>query len=165
MGFFSIKRNRCRSPRTGEEHNFYVIDFPDWVQIIPITANNQVVMVRQYRHGCGRVFLELPGGLMDKEDTNPRLTAQRELLEETGYSAENLTLLTRTCSQPAVLNSTGLTFVARGAKKIAEPDLDASEDIEVSLIELQKIPEMIRTGEIEQGQTVMALSVFLLISG
>lgn len=165
MGFFSIKRNRCRSPRTGEEHNFYVIDFPDWVQVIPITADDQVVMVRQYRHGCGRVFLELPGGLMDKEDLSPHLTAQRELLEETGYSAENFTLLTKTCSQPAVLNSKGMTFVARGAKKIAEPDLDASEDIEVSLIDLKKIPEMIRAGEIEHGQTVMALSVFLLING
>jgi len=163
-GFFSIKINRCRSPRTGEEHNFYVIDFPDWVQVIPITSDNRVVMIRQYRHGCGRVFLELPGGLMDKKDPSPHLTAQRELLEETGYSAENLSLLTRTCSQPAVLNSTGLTFVARGVKKIAEPDLDASEDIEVCLIELQKIPEMIRTGEIEHGQTVMALSVFLLIN-
>ncbi|HUU40278.1 MAG TPA: NUDIX hydrolase [Desulfatiglandales bacterium] len=164
MGFFSIKMNCCRSPRTGQEHDFYVIDFPDWVQIIPITADDQVVMVRQYRHGCGRVFLELPGGLIDKEERSPHLTAERELLEETGYRAENLTLLTRTCSQPAVLNSAGLTFVAKGAKRVSEPNFDAAEDIEVCLVELQRIPEMIRTGEIEHGQTVMALSAFFLLA-
>jgi len=55
-GLFSITTNRCRSPRTGQEHNFYVIDFPNWVQVIPITADDQIVMVRQYRHGCGQIF-------------------------------------------------------------------------------------------------------------
>ncbi len=163
-GLFSIKTNRCRSPRTGQEHDFYVIDFPNWVQVIPITPDDQIVMVRQYRHGCGRIFLELPGGLIDENDLSPHQTAKRELLEETGYCAENLILLTRIYPQPAVLNNKGLTYLARQVKKVAKPNLDAAEDIEVCLVNLQKIPEMIRGGEINHGQTVMALSLYFLLN-
>jgi len=163
-GLFSIKTNRCRSPRTGQEHDFYVIDFPNWVQVLPITSDDQVVMVRQYRHGCGRIFLELPGGLIDENDLSPHKTAKRELLEETGYCAENLILLTRIYPQPAVLNNKGLTYLARQVKKVAKPNLDAAEDIEVCLVKLQKIPEMIRGGEINHGQTVMALSLYFLLN-
>ena len=163
-GLFSIKTNRCRSPRTGQEHHFYVIDFPNWVQILPITPDDKIVMVRQYRHGCGQIFLELPGGLIDDNDLSPEQTAKRELLEETGYRSESLMLLTRIFPQPAVLSNMGLTYMAREVKKVSKPNLDAAEDIEVCLVNLKKIPEMIRTGEINHGQTVMALSVYLLLN-
>jgi ADP-ribose pyrophosphatase len=163
MGLFSIKVNRCRSPRTGKEHDFYVIDFPNWVQIVPITPEHQVVMVNQYRHGCGRTFLELPGGLIDDDDLSPQETATRELLEETGYRARDLLLLGKTYPQPAVLSHFGFTFVATGVQKVAEPTLDAAEDIEVCLIDIEAVPKLIRRGEINHGQTVMGLSVYLLL--
>jgi ADP-ribose pyrophosphatase len=86
------------------------------------------------------------------------------LLEETGYRAENLTLLTHIYPQPAVLNSSGLTYLAQGVQQVAEPDFDAAEDIEVCLVGLERIPDMIRRGEIDHGQTVMALSVYLLFN-
>jgi len=164
MGLFRIRINRCRSPRTGQEHDFYVIDFPNWVQILAITANDQVVMVRQYRHGCGQILLELPGGLIDKDDGDPHEAARRELLEETGYRVEDLFLLTKTYPQPAVLNNTGLTYLARDVTRAANPSLDAAEDIEVCLVELERIPEMIRKGEICHSQTVMALSLYFLLA-
>lgn len=163
-GLFSITTNRCRSPKTGQEHDFYVIDFPNWVQVIPLTPDDQIVMVRQYRHGCGRIFLELPGGLIDKNDHSPDQTAKRELLEETGYRAENLVLLSCIFPQPAVINNMGLTYLAGEVKKVAEPNFDATEDIEVCLVKIQKVPEMIRGGEINHGQTVMALSMYLLLN-
>ena len=163
MGLFSIRIMRCRSPRTGHEHDFYVIDFPNWVQVLPITPEDQVVMVRQYRHGCGQVLLELPGGLIDNDDANPEESAQRELLEETGYAAEELVLVTKTYPQPAVLSNTGLTYLARNAKKIAEPQPDAAEDIEICLVNLEKIPEMIRKGEIKHSQSIMGLSLYFLL--
>lgn len=164
MDLFSVKVNRCRSPRTGEEHDFYVIDFPDWVQIVPITPENQVVMISQYRHGCDRIFLELPGGLIDGDDPSPQETATRELLEETGYRAKDLVLLARTYPQPAVLNHSGFTYVAMGVERVTEPVLDAAEDIEVCLIDIQRVPEMIRCGEINHGQTVMGLSMYFLLN-
>lgn len=163
MGLFSIRIMRCRSPRTGHEHDFYVIDFPNWVQVLPITPEDQVVMVRQYRHGCGQVLLELPGGLIDNDDANPEESARRELLEETGYAAEELVLVTKTYPQPAVLSNTGLTYLARNAKKIAEPQPDAAEDIEICLVNLEKIPEMIRKGEIKHSQSIMGLSLYFLL--
>ena len=163
-GLFSITTNRCRSPRTGQEHDFYVINFPNWVQVIPLTSDDQIVMVRQFRHGCGQILFELPGGLIDKSDISPDQTARRELLEETGYRAKNLVLLTCIYSQPAVLNNKGLIYLAREVKKVAEPTLDITEDIEVCLVELQKIPQMIKSGEINHGQTVMALSLYFLLN-
>ena len=163
MGLFSVRVNRCRSPRTGQAHDFYVIDFPNWVQIIPLTPEHQVVMIRQYRHGCGRTFLELPGGLIDGDDRSPQETATRELLEETGYRAKDLVLLARTYPQPAVLTHSGFTYVATGVERVAELMLDAAEDIEVCLIDLQRVQEMIRRGEINHGQTVMGLSVYFLL--
>ena len=164
MGLFSVRVNRCRSPRTGEEHDFYVIDFPDWVQIVPITPENKVVMISQYRHGCGRTFLELPGGLIDNDDPSPQETATRELLEETGYRAKDLVLLAKTYPQPAVLNHSGFTYVAKGVERVTEPALDAAEDIEVCLVDLQRVPEMIRNGGINHGQTVMGLSTYFLLN-
>jgi ADP-ribose pyrophosphatase len=164
MGLFSVRVNHCRSPRTGEEHDFYVIDFPNWVQVLPITPENQVVMISQYRHGCGRTFLELPGGLIDDDDLSPQDTAARELLEETGYRAEDLLLLAETYPQPAVLSHSGFTYVAPGVQRVAEPMLDAAEDIEMSLIDVHRIPDMIRRGEINHGQTVMGLSMYFLLS-
>ena len=162
MGLFSVRIVRSRSPRTGHEHDFYVIDFPNWVQVLPITPEDQVVMVRQYRHGCGQVFLELPGGLIDKEDGNPEETAQRELLEETGYAAEEYVLLAETYPQPAVLSNRGSTYLARNVKKITDPQPDAAEDIEICLVNLEEIPDMIRKGEIKHSQSIMGLSLYLL---
>jgi ADP-ribose pyrophosphatase len=163
MGLFSVRVNRCRSPRTGQEHDFYVIDFPNWVQVIPITTDDKVVMVNQYRHGCARTFLELPGGLIDDNDHNPQETAARELLEETGYRAKEFSLLAKTFPQPAVMNQCGFTYVATGAERVAEPRLDAAEDIEVCLMDLKSIADMIRRGEIDHGQTVMGLSLYFLL--
>lgn len=164
MGLFRIIINHCRSPRTGYEHRFYVIDFPDWVQILPLTSDNKVVMIRQYRHGCDRVFLELPGGLIDANDSSPEETARRELLEETGYSAQEVVFLNKIYPQPAVMSHSGITYLARGVERVSDINLDATEDIEVCLVELQKIPEMMRKGEINHGQTVMALSVYFLLT-
>ena len=80
---FSIRTETAVSPRTGTEHDFYIIESRDWVNIIPVTPDRFVVMIRQYRHGQGKVTLEIPGGLVDPGDT-PQEAATRELLEETG---------------------------------------------------------------------------------
>src|SRR5579859_7343120 len=86
---FTIRSDRKASPRTGQEHDFYVIDCVDWVNVIAITPDQQIVMIEQYRHGSDTVELEIPGGMIDARDASPAAAGARELREETGYEGEN----------------------------------------------------------------------------
>jgi ADP-ribose pyrophosphatase len=152
---FSVRTDTARSPRTGKEHDFYVIESADWVNVIPLTPDNQVVMVRQYRHGTRQISLEVPGGLVNPRDT-PMDTARKELLEETGYQAEEITLIGTAHPQPAVLNNRNLTFLATHVQKKAALNLDEGEDIDVVLIPLSEIPRLIREGEITNAMVILA---------
>ena len=87
---FSLRRDRSRSPRTGDDHDFFVLEAGDWVNIVPITADDRVVMIRQYRHGISDFTLEVPGGMVDAEDASPLVAARREMIEETGYDSEDI---------------------------------------------------------------------------
>ncbi len=111
---FSIRTDTTVSPRTGIEHDFYVIETQDWVNIIPLTADHRVVMIRQYRHGSREVTLEIPGGLVDPGET-PEEAAVRELLEETGYQAEKVEKIGVSNPNPAIFNNRCYTF--RGSKR------------------------------------------------
>src|SRR5437660_11367845 len=86
---FTVRSDQKISPRTGEPHDFFVIDAVNWVNVIALTPDQQLVMVEQYRHGSDTVELEIPGGMMDATDASPEITAQRELREETGYEGAN----------------------------------------------------------------------------
>jgi ADP-ribose pyrophosphatase len=152
---FAVRTDTARSPRTGKEHDFYVIESVDWVNVIPLTPDDQVVMVRQYRHGTRQISLEIPGGLVNPRDT-PLDTAHKELLEETGYQAEEVTLIGTAHPQPAVFNNRHLTFLATRMRKTAALDLDEGEDIEVVLVPLSEIPRLIREGEITNAMVILA---------
>ena len=154
-GIFSVRTDTAGCPRTGQEHDFFVLDSPDWVNVIPLTADDNVVMVSQYRHGTRSICLEIPGGLANPGDT-PAEAARRELLEETGYDAEELSFLGSACPQPAIMNNRSVTFLARDVAKVQEPQLDDTEDIEVVLVPLSAIPDMIREGEITNAMVILA---------
>ncbi|MEZ4518692.1 MAG: NUDIX hydrolase [Chloroflexota bacterium] len=79
-------------PRTGKEHSFYILEAPDWVNVIPLTPDEQVVMVRQYRHGTGTVTLESPAGMADHDGEALAVAAARELREETGSKPARLSI-------------------------------------------------------------------------
>jgi ADP-ribose pyrophosphatase len=158
---FSIRADTTISPRTGIEHDFYVIETPDWVNIIPITADHQVVMVRQYRHGSREVTLEIPGGLVDPGDT-PEKAAARELLEETGYQAEEVVKIGVSNPNPAIFNNRCYTFMARNVTIVRDPMPDQTEDIEVVLIPLVDIPELIRKGKIDHAIVISAFYHYFL---
>jgi ADP-ribose pyrophosphatase len=118
------------------EHDFHILHSRDWINIIPITSDQQVVMVGQYRHGTREVTLEIPGGLMEPGDT-PEKAAARELLEETGYQAEELVKIGGVSPNPAIFDNRCYTFVAQNVKKVCEPMPDQTEDIEVVLVPLR----------------------------
>jgi ADP-ribose pyrophosphatase len=152
---FSIRTDTTLSPRTGKEHDFYIVESADWVNIIPITEDHQVVMVRQYRHGSREVTLEIPGGLMDPGDS-PEKAASRELLEETGYQSEDWGKIANVNPNPAIFSNRCYTFWARNVKKTGDPKADQTEDLEVVLVPLSKIPELIREGTIDHAIVIAA---------
>jgi len=158
---FSVRTDTTISPRTGTKHDFYVIESRDWINIIPLTDDDQVVMIRQYRHGSREVTLEIPGGLVDPGDT-PKKAAARELLEETGYQAKKWIKIGVVNPNPALFNNHCYTFSAQKIKKVADPRPDQTEDIETVLIPLKKIPGLISRGEIDHAMVITAFTHFFL---
>jgi len=158
---FSIRTDTVLSPRTGKEHDFYIIESEDWINVIPLTADHQVVMIRQYRHGSRKVTLEIPGGLVDPGDT-PEKAAARELMEETGYEAEELVKIGVVNPNPALFNNRCYTFIAQNAQKIRAPIPDQTEDIDVALIPISDIPELIQNGEIDHALVITAFHWYFL---
>lgn len=158
---FSLRTDRARSPLTGAEHDFVVLESPPWVNVIPLTRDQKVVLIRQYRHGIRKVTLEIPGGLVEQADT-PLGAAKRELLEETGFQGESWVDLGCVHPNPAIQDNRCHTFLALGVTQAGQQALDEKEDIEVLLHPLVEIPCLIRGGEISHALVVAAFWRFFM---
>ncbi len=158
---FALESHTLVHPRSGREHEFFVLDTPDWCNIVPLTRDGRVVMVRQRRHGIDAETLELPGGMVDPHDASPLEAARRELLEETGYAADAVEPIGVIHPNPAVQRNVCHSFVARGARRVAAPSFDQTEDIEVVLVPLAEIPRRVAAGEITHALVVVAFAWLL----
>jgi len=151
---FQVRRDKSVSPRDGREHDFYVIEAPDWINILPLTARDEVVMIEQYRHGTGEVTLEIPGGMVDQGE-EPLRAALREMLEETGYAAQGALLLGKTRPNPAIQNNWIHTFLARDVQFQHAPVFNSTEQTAVRLVPLAHVPALIADGTITHSLVVM----------
>lgn len=153
---FRVRRDTLRSPRTGEPHPFFVLECPDWVNVVALTPEGDALLVRQWRAGTDAETLEIPGGSTDPGDPSPQAAAERELLEETGYVAERWTLLGSVDPNPAIQGNACWTFLAEGCRRVAEIRPDAGEDLRVTRAPLASLPELVRTGKIRHSLVVAA---------
>ncbi len=158
---FDLRIDRAISPRTQQEYEFYVLESNPWVNVIPITGDNHVVFVRQYRHGIRDFTLEIPGGLVEDSDT-PAEAAVRELFEETGYKGDKIEFLGKVHPNPAILNNDCYTYLVTQAEIQGGQHLDEREDIEVLTISLSEVPDMIKRGMITHSLVICAFSLLSL---
>ena len=165
FGLFSLTQKKVRSPRTGEIRAVQALQFADWVLILRLTPQEEVVMVGQYRHGTEQVCLELPGGLVAPNDASPELSAGRELLEETGYRASKIKHIGGCFPQPAILSNKCYFYLAKDVESLQKQDLDPGEDIEILSIPLSEIPDKIETREIDHGMVLLAFFFFWMKQG
>ncbi|MBT5706569.1 MAG: NUDIX hydrolase [Verrucomicrobia bacterium] len=157
---FKIRTDVKTSPRTGKDHDFYVVECHDWVNVIALTADEELVMVKQFRHGSGTVELEIPGGVMDPEDVSPVATAVRELREETGYEGKNARLIGGVFPNPAIMNNTCRTVLI-GECELKHPlEQDQGEDLVTEVVPLSAIRGAVASGRISHALVIVGLYYF-----
>jgi ADP-ribose pyrophosphatase len=151
---FRVREDFCERD-DGRKSSFFVIENPDWVNVIALNKNGEVVLIEQFRHGSEEIILELPGGIID-DGEEPLEAARRELLEETGFSSDNFVLLGKTHPNPAIQNNVIYHFLATNCEETAETDFDEHESVITKLASISETEKLIAAGEITHSLVVAA---------
>ena len=160
---FTVREDRKISPRTQKEHGFYVIDSVNWVNVIAVTPDRQLVMVEQYRHGSNTVELEIPGGMMDTTDASPEKTALRELREETGYEGSSARVIGEVWANPAIMSNVCYTVLVENCACVHPTEWDHAEELITKTIPISEIPLLVASEKIKHPLVVVALYHFDLL--
>jgi len=155
---FSVRSDFKVSPRTQAEHDFFVIDCANWVNVVAITPDQQVVMVEQYRHGSNTVELEIPGGMIDQTDASPVAAGVRELREETGYEGERARILGEVFPNPAIMSNICYTVIVENCRSLHPLEFDSGEDIITRLVPVAEIPKLVAGNKI--GHSLVAVALY-----
>jgi ADP-ribose pyrophosphatase len=160
---FTVRGDTKLSPLTHKEHEFYVIDSVNWVNVIAVTPERQLVMVEQYRHGSDSVELEIPGGMIDAEDASPEISAQRELREETGYEGTNPKIIGNVWANPAIMSNSCYTVMFENCQCVHPVEWDNCEQLITRLVPISDVAELVASGKIRHPLVVAALYHFELL--
>ena len=158
--WLTARRDRLELPDGRIIPEYYVLEYPDWVNVIAITKDGQFVMERQYRHAARKISLELPCGVMDEGET-PLEAAQRELLEETGFGGGQWKKLMELSPNPSAMSNTTHCFLAIGVEKIAEQHLDETEELSVLFMTKEEVKRMLNENQICQALMVAPLYKYI----
>lgn len=152
----TLRVDKMLLPNGVIKDEYYVLEYPTWVNMIGITEQNTILFVRQYRHGAAEVFVELPAGVVEK-DEDPQMAARRELLEETGYAFTDIEYICKLYANPATSGNLTYTYLLRGGHKVQNQELDNSEDIEVVELTIEEGKELLLENKIGQSLHTSAL--------
>lgn len=156
-----VRADNCTTAQGVAVAPYYVLEYPDWAHAVVFNALGEILTIRQYRHGSGCICAELPGGIIDPSDESPLAGAQREVREETGYSATQWHALSSARPNPATHTNTLHAFVAYDAALVSPPAPDAAEEIEVGWVSVPALLALIDDGTFCQAQQIG--SVFLAL--
>ena len=155
--WLTLRADTCQLPGGRTVAPYYVLEYPAWVTIVALTQAQQVVLVRQYRHGVQQTVLELPAGAVEATDASPLLTVQRELLEETGYTSATIVETGRVSPNPATHTNLTYCYLALDAQQVAAPQPDDTEHLETVLLPLAEVVQLASQGGLIQALHVSAL--------
>lgn len=160
--WLTVRQDRVRLPGGAVIEDYYVLEYPDWVNVIPVTPDGRIVLIRQYRHGARAVHYELPAGVRDADDADLEATARRELLEETGYAGGEWSRLSTLSANPATHTNFSHTFLARGVTRAREPSLEETEEISVRVVDPDELRGVLASGGVLQALYAAPLYQYLL---
>lgn len=159
-GFVRLRTDKCSLPDGRIMPKYFVMEFPDWVNVLAITSEGQALILEQYRHGAQQWFLEIPGGSTNsREKENPQEAAKRELLEETGYRSGQMTLIGSHFPNPAQQNNLMHTFLATNCVCVQDQKLDPFEDLILKVIPLKELYARADRGEIKHSLILASLAL------
>jgi ADP-ribose pyrophosphatase len=146
----TMRVDKCEMPDGRIVDEYYVLEYPNWVNAVALTTDNKVIMVRQYRHAANIVSLEIPGGVIDGDEA-PEAAMRRELLEETGYQFDDVELLCTIYANPSTSNNHTYCYLAKGGIKVQEQDLDEHEEVVVEEYTIAEVKQLLADNKIAQA--------------
>ena len=149
--WLTVRKDTVQMPGGPVIPNYYVLEYPNWISVIGLTKNEKFIMVKQYRHGIGKVGIELCGGMADPEDASPMETAKREMLEETGYGNGKWEEYMVISANPSILSNLTYCYLATDLELIGQPRLDEAEQLSVHLFSLEEVKDMLLRDEFLQS--------------
>ncbi len=155
--WIKVRADKCVMPNGKVVEPYYVLEYPNWVNVVGVTEKNEIILVKSYRHGVGKELIELPCGLIDNTDSTPLEAAKRELLEETGYTSNDFIQTGIVSANPSNHNNLTYCFLARNLQIINSQALDETEEIEIVLTPINKVLEMLQKGQFLQALHVSSL--------
>ena len=160
--WLNVRQDTVRLPNGIILDDYFILEYPTWVNVIAITEEGKFVIEKQYRHGTDSIDYEICAGTCEEAE-DPLVAAKRELLEETGYAGGEWLLYGVSSPNPAAMTNLNYTYLAKRVKKTTEPHLEISEDIEVYLKTRDEVLELMNNGQIRQGCMLAMLWKYMAI--
>lgn len=158
--WLTARRDRVKLPTGQINDEFYVLEYPDWVNVIAVTDKGEFVMIEQYRHGLGEIQMEICAGVVEKGEHHLD-AAKRELLEESGFGGGKWKLLTVLSGNPSTTNNLTYCYVAEGVTKISDQHLDRTEDVAVRILSREQVEDLLRKDAMKQSLMVAPILRYL----